>query len=87
MSDLVPASPAAQLPCSRPALPSPRRVALPEATPIEALPLAREAELRPSNLRMVIEQAMTARGEERLGHDRLRHPGHARRLGALAGHA
>jgi hypothetical protein len=65
-----------------PALPLPERVVLPDAMPgIEDLfRFAREAELRVSSLRMVVdEQLINARGEERLRHELwLRHPGQAR---------
>jgi len=82
MSDLVPAEPPTLPAIPGQSLPAPVRVVLPEAMPsIEELFLfAREAELRVSALRMVIEeQVMTARGEERLSHEIwVRHPGQAR---------
>jgi hypothetical protein len=65
-----------------PALPSPERVVLADDLPgIEELfRFAREAELRVSSLRMVVdERIVNARGEERLRHELwLRHPGQAR---------
>lgn len=65
-----------------PARPLPERVALPDDMPgIEALfQFAREAELRVSSLRMVVEERLiTARGEELRRHELwLRHPGQAR---------
>jgi hypothetical protein len=67
---------------SPPAPPLPERVVLPDATPgIEELfRFAREAELRVSSLRLVIEERLVnARGAGQLRHELwLRHPGHAR---------
>jgi hypothetical protein len=65
-----------------PALPSPDQVVLPDALPgIEQLfRFARDAELRVTTLRLIIEdRRVTARGEERARHELwLRHPGRAR---------
>jgi hypothetical protein len=67
---------------SLPSLPSPELVTLPEALPsIEQLfSFAREAELRLTTLRLVIEdRRVNARGEEQTRHELwLRHPGQAR---------
>ncbi len=94
MSDLAPATPASpagpagpgtperSLPVPAQPPPTASRITLPEATPgIEELFLfAREAELRFSALRLVIEeQSLNVRGEEPLTHELwLRHPGQAR---------
>jgi hypothetical protein len=65
-----------------PVLPSAKEVVLPEALPgIEQLfRFAREAELRVTTLRLVIEdRRLTARGDQRIRHELwLRHPGQAR---------
>ena len=72
----------ALLPAPAERLPVAHRVTLPEATPsLEALfRFAREAELRVSTLRMIIEErVVTGRGEQLLRHEIwLRHPGQAR---------
>lgn len=82
MSDLVPVNPARPLPAPSRPLPVADRVALPEAIPSidELFLFSREAELRVSALRMIIEErVMSARGEELLRHELwLRHPGQAR---------
>jgi hypothetical protein len=65
-----------------PALPSPEQVVLPDALPgVEQLfRFARDAELRVTTLRLVIEdRRVTSRGEQRIRHELwLRHPGLAR---------
>jgi hypothetical protein len=82
MPDSVPVTASAALPVLAQPLPVASRITLPEAMPgIEELFLfAREAELRFSALRLVIEeQILSARGQEQLSHELwLRHPGQAR---------